>query len=127
MPKRATSTSFGRGQSGNPAGRPKSTLTTQRLRDEARAHGIAAVKVFVSAMNDIEAKLADRLKAAQVVLEYGFGKPGSMEQEQPGTVSGAELVELFRRPPPSLCPAESRDTEHEPVPEDAQAPREACG
>jgi HEAT repeat protein len=61
---------FQPGQSGNPGGRPKGEA---KVRDAARAQTDAAIGVLVAALEDEDARV--RLKAAEVLLDRGWGKP----------------------------------------------------
>ena len=61
---------FQPGQSGNPGGRPKGE---GKVREAAREHTDTAVGVLVAAMADEDARV--RIKAAEVLLDRGWGKP----------------------------------------------------
>ena len=61
---------FQPGKSGNPGGGPKEA---PKLRDAARAHTEAALQVIVASLGDDDAKV--RLKAAEIILDRGYGKP----------------------------------------------------
>lgn len=64
---------FAPGQSGNPSGRPKADPA---IREAARAHAEEALQVFVANMRDDNP--AVRHKAAEALLDRGFGKPVQM-------------------------------------------------
>ena len=66
MPK--SSTSFKKGSSGNPGGRPHSLATMQEL---ARSHTGDAIAALVAALKDDKS----RVSAAQVLLDRGWGRP----------------------------------------------------
>jgi len=82
---------FKPGQSGNPGGRPKTTITVMRngqpvlmsVAELAREHTeacILALAAIVGAGNN-----ADRNQAAKLLLEFGWGKPKqSLELAGPG-------------------------------------------
>lgn len=77
MPKRATSTSFKKGRSGNPGGRPKEVA---EVRDLARVHTVAAVETLAAMLGSE----SDRTKvaAAEALLDRGWGKsPQTMAGE----------------------------------------------
>ena len=61
---------FQPGQSGNPGGRPKGEA---KVRAAAREHTETAIGVLVAAMADPDARV--RIKAAEVLLDRGYGKP----------------------------------------------------
>jgi HEAT repeat protein len=71
---------FKPGQSGNPGGRPKGEA---RVREAAQKHGLEALAVLVDAMKDPDARV--RIRAAEIVLERGFGKaPQAIIGGEPG-------------------------------------------
>jgi len=61
---------FQPGQSGNPGGRPKGEAI---VRDAARKQTEAAIGVLASALTDEDPRV--RIKAAEVLLDRGWGKP----------------------------------------------------
>jgi hypothetical protein len=63
-----SSTTFHRGQSGNPHGRPSVAKSIQEL---ARQHTGDAVKALVAALKNPR----ERVAAANVLLGYGYGRP----------------------------------------------------
>ena len=72
MPRRANSTSFRPGQSGNPNGRPKVVADVQNA---AREHSGEAIKTLAQIMCDPKAPAAARISAACALLDRGYGKP----------------------------------------------------
>lgn len=63
---------FQKGQSGNPGGRPKVVGVVQDL---AREHTPDAINTLAEIMTDENAPPAQRIAAAQVMLDRGWGKP----------------------------------------------------
>ena len=81
---------FQPGQSGNPGGRPKGEA---KIREAAREHTDAALGVLVTALGDEDARV--RLKAAEVILDRGWGKPAQTiggDPENPLQLSGTLIV-----------------------------------
>jgi Family of unknown function (DUF5681) len=72
MPRRANSTSFRRGQSGNPNGRPRVLADVQNA---ARDHSSEAIETLARIMRDPKAPAAARTSAACALLDRGYGKP----------------------------------------------------
>ena len=72
MPRRANSTSFRPGQSGNPNGRPKVVADVQNV---AREHSSEAIETLAGIMRDPKAPAAARISAASALLDRGYGKP----------------------------------------------------
>lgn len=69
---------FVKGQSGNPGGRPKGEA---KVREAAQAAGPKALAVLVDALKDDDARV--RIKAAEILLDRGFGRPAQ-------AITGAE-------------------------------------
>lgn len=63
---------FKKGQVANPGGRPKGIFA---LAAECQKYGVEAVEFVVAVMRNSEAEVKDRLRAAQDLLDRGFGKP----------------------------------------------------
>jgi hypothetical protein len=61
-----------RGQSGNPGGRVKAD---PELKTIAREYTSDAIETAVAIMRNPEARDSDRLKAAEILLDRGHGKP----------------------------------------------------
>lgn len=60
------------GQSGNPNGRPK---IAAEFREIAQSKTSEALATVVQIMDSEDSKDSDRLRAAELVLAYGLGKP----------------------------------------------------
>jgi hypothetical protein len=66
---------FQPGQSGNPGGRPKLGVALAEKVRKATKDGNAIVKLLVEiAEGGLEAKISDRLAAAEMLLSRGWGK-----------------------------------------------------
>jgi len=61
-----------KGQSGNPAGRPKSPVDIAAL---AREHGPKCIEVAAALLDDPDPRI--RLSALTALLDRGFGKPAT--------------------------------------------------
>ncbi len=64
---------FVKGVSGNPGGRLK---LPPELKEMAKAAAPRALEVAIEIMNNNVSEDADRLRAANIVLERAYGKPG---------------------------------------------------
>lgn len=71
-PPRNSSGQFTKGSSGNPGGRPKLPAELKQAFQEAAPE---ALRVLLDIMLDEEARAADRIRCAEVILERGYGKP----------------------------------------------------
>ena len=70
---------FIKGKSGNPEGRPK---MPEDLKEAFRELTPAAVRALSEIINSPESKPVERIRAAEVILDRGWGKPTqSMEIE----------------------------------------------
>jgi hypothetical protein len=67
-----TGNGFVPGQSGNPGGRPKGLQ--RRVREEFGNDGDGLVAFLAGVVTDADAKTTDRLEAARILLERGWGK-----------------------------------------------------
>ncbi|EHL99369.1 hypothetical protein HMPREF9946_03131 [Acetobacteraceae bacterium AT-5844] len=65
-------TAFKKGQSGNPGGRLKAVKEVEEL---ARSHTELAINALVGVLKNKEAPPAAQVRAAEVILERGWGKP----------------------------------------------------
>src|SRR2546430_489910 len=72
MPRRANTTSFRPGQSGNPNGRPRVLTDVQNA---AREHSSEAIETLAQIMRNPKAPAAARTSAACALLDRGYGKP----------------------------------------------------
>lgn len=81
-PERDEQGRFLPGQSGNPGGRPR---TPASVRESFRECTELALTTLKQVMQDVEAPPSSRVKAAEVTLAYGWGRP-----TQPFEISGPE-------------------------------------
>lgn len=79
-----TATRFQPGKSGNSAGRPKGKKVVE-LEDKCREYSDTMIDVWTVIALDAKASHRDRIRAAEMVVAYGMGKP-----RQAITVSGEE-------------------------------------
>lgn len=63
---------FAKGQSGNPGGRPK---LVGKVRELAQEKGEAALRLLIEIMENTSEPTETRIKAAEKVLDRGFGRP----------------------------------------------------
>jgi hypothetical protein len=82
--KKANKTSFKPGNCANPGGRPKKTKEDYDLIAACREKGQAALSVLLDIMQNGKME-SNRIKAAQVIVERGYGKP-----EQPIVGAGGK-------------------------------------
>jgi hypothetical protein len=71
-PGGVTGSGFLPGQSGNPGGRPKGL--SRRVRELVGDDGSAIAEYLFSVMTDEDARTADRLEAAKLLADRGFGR-----------------------------------------------------
>lgn len=92
-PKRkAPKTAFGKGQSGNPGGRPKKTEEERTLEAMCKQRTPEALATILSIMGSSEQDRA-KLAAAQYILDRGWGKAKeSIEHSGSVTLSIADQI-----------------------------------
>ena len=94
---RAVGRPFKPGQSGNPGGRPKQNKDGRKMLREALP---GAVQAVIDVLNDPEAKTAERLTAAKIILDRVLGKaiqPMAAEVYTPEiTMSLSEMLKRAR-------------------------------
>ena len=93
--RKAPSSAWKPGQSGNPGGRPK---VSAEIRDLARDHGAKAIERLVALMHSKNESVA--VRAAEALLDRGYGRP-----VQGMALSGAErpvprVIHVEFVPPP---------------------------
>lgn len=66
---------FKAGKSGNPGGRPRQTEEQKQALDNIRALAPTAAKVLKRLLTGKEIPPAQKLKAAEIVLDRTYGKP----------------------------------------------------
>lgn len=85
---------FKKGVSGNPSGRKP---IPQEFKELAEKHSIPALQQAINIMQDENAKYSDRLKAVEIVLDRGIGKP---QQPVDITSDNEPLQVIFNIPRP---------------------------
>lgn len=93
-PKRkAPSTAFKSGVSGNPGGRPKEVAHVKEL---AKTHTEDAIYTLAQIMRDVEAPPAARVKASECLLDRAWGKSEATvnvnDNRAPRDLSTAEIL-----------------------------------
>lgn len=100
------STRWKKGQSGNPGGRAKKTVTIDcdgeeveiNVTDMAKAFTPEAIKTLVTIAVDAKMPAAARVTAATAIIERGWGKAPQMligDPEQPISVAGVTLEDVM--------------------------------
>lgn len=77
------------GVSPNPGGRARGVHDFRAL---ARQHGPKALRQVVAILEADDTKTSDRLRAAQLLIEWGYGKVVTQQDGQP---AAADVVRLF--------------------------------
>ena len=98
--KRNKKGQFVKGQSGNKNGRPK---IPQDLREAFRASGMEAYRVLREILLNTEEAARDRIRAAEIILERGYGKPVqavSVEPNEDGEALGVVVLAPVMEPTP---------------------------
>ena len=94
------STSWKRGQSGNPGGRPRKPATVEArqvihdVKEAAKALTAKAIATLENVMDDPKAPPAARVSAATTVLDRGWGRPTQSIEGNAEPFSLADLVAL---------------------------------
>jgi hypothetical protein len=103
------STSWERGQSGNPGGRPRRPATVEArqvihdVKEAAKALTAKAIATLENVMDDPRAPPAARVAAATTVLDRGWGRPTQSIEGNVKPFSLADLVYMSmkdRQPQP---------------------------
>lgn len=81
--------------SGNPAGRPKQTQEQKDALAELRRAAPKAIETLIEIMGNKKARGADRLKAAEMAIQYTYGKaPQTVTVNANNTVASEIMREL---------------------------------
>ncbi|MFT3842129.1 MAG: hypothetical protein QM723_34380 [Myxococcaceae bacterium] len=109
---KANSTSFKPGQVANPGGRPKGI---KELRAKCREVTQEVVEFWVATMNNLKAKGADRLRASENIMAYGWGRPLQkieVDDERPQSTNARDLLIARLEALSKAAPAEAEE-QHE--------------
>lgn len=87
---------FVKGQSGNPSGRPK---VPEEFRELVRKATIPALQTVISIANDTKAKTADRIRAAEIIIERAYGKATQPIDLEMGGAEPIKVIFNIPRPP----------------------------
>ena len=87
-------TSFKPGQSGNPNGRPKQTAEQKDAMQAIRDLAPEAARVLHNMLTDAETPAAQRLKAAEMILERTYGKPEAKVAMDAKVASGDFVLKI---------------------------------
>lgn len=79
---------FPPGKSGNPGGRPK---YPEEFKELAKNHSLDALKVVIDISENPDAKDSDRIKAAELIIDRGFGRPQQSSQIE---IEGPQTIEV---------------------------------
>src|SRR5215831_14445268 len=92
---RVVGTPFPKGRSGNPAGRPKGLA--RKTRELIGNDGAELVEFLLVVMRNETEKTNDRLEAAKMLAERGWGKPAAFvlgDEEDPLGIRDDEIEQL---------------------------------
>lgn len=103
--------SWGKGQSGNKGGRPKDNVDGYNLPAMCRLRTPDCVRLWGEVLDDPDAALRDRMRAAELLMDRAYGKP--MQQAQIAvahdardvrSLSDDELTAIIARGCPPIAP-----------------------
>jgi hypothetical protein len=84
------------GKTGNPGGRPK---VPEEFKELAKEHSFTALETVVAILQDPDAKAADRLRAADIILDRALGRPvQSTDLDIAGGIDAGIIQVIFSDP-----------------------------
>jgi hypothetical protein len=107
------STSWSKGVSGNPDGRPKRPVTIEErqivrdVKEAARALTPKAIVTLERVMDDQKAPPAARVGAATAILDRGWGRPTQSIEGQVGVTFERMILMATERAEQQMLPARS--------------------
>lgn len=98
---------FEKGQSGNPGGRPKQPHSVVEV---AQQHCVEMIELLVEIAKDENYAINSRVKAAEIILDRGLGKPRqALDLGVPPGENLNLLVEFVGAPEPEEEPSSEPD------------------
>ena len=84
---------FKQGTSGNPGGRPRENAAFSQL---CRTQSESALQVVTQILKSEKARQSDRIRAAELILAYAFGRPAqTLEHSGLGSAKASPVVNII--------------------------------